>query len=180
MTPPPFHAAKYGPDVAALLTEPRLAGLGPGTPEPEVHVELRRFDPETDLGPAVANTDAARACLAGLWLYFDYLDESHTISQDLGTAEGSFWHAIMHRREPDAWNSKYWWQRVGNHPVIGQLRIHARAVGYEYTTPEAFVEFCERIRGSGDGDEDIARRVQLLEWQLLFDWCYHAATGQTG
>jgi hypothetical protein len=178
----PFHfdPARYGPNVAALLAEPRLAALGPGTPEPEVHVELRRFDSQTDLGAPAADLDAARACLAGLWLYFDYLDESHTISQELETPDGSFWHAIMHRREPDPSNSKYWWRRVGGHPVLDALREHASGIGYTYTTPEAFVDFCERVRDGGSSDEELAQRVQLLEWQLLFDWCGAKAVGRSG
>src|SRR4029079_2010324 len=80
--------------------------------------------------------------------------------------EGSFWHAIMHRREPDPSNSKYWWRLVGPHPALKRLRD----AGVGCTTPEAFVDECERVRGSAD--EDRAKRVQLLEWQLLFDWCW--------
>jgi hypothetical protein len=81
----------------------------------------------------------------------------------------------MHRREPDPSNSKYWWRRVGPHPVLARLRELAPALGYRYTTPEAFVDVCERARGAGGPDEDLARRVQLLEWRLLFDHCYRAA-----
>lgn len=83
----------------------------------------------------------------------------------------------MHRREPDPSNSKYWWRRVGPHPVLGQLRERATALGYTFTSPEAFVDVCERVRGTGSADEDLARRVQLLEWQLLFDHCYRGAAG---
>src|SRR5262245_21856010 len=105
-----FDPTKYGPAVAALVAEPRLANLGPGSPVAAVR-------------PQLAALKLPPLCLAGLWLYFDFLDESHAISQ---TAEGvpdhDFWHAIMHRREPDAGNSKYWWRRVGNHPVLAQLR----------------------------------------------------------
>jgi hypothetical protein len=172
-----FNPTVYGPVVAALMAESRLASLGPGSPEPEVHVELHRFNPQSDLGRPSSDRDAARTCLAGLWLYFDYLDESHTISQDLGTTEGSFWHAIMHRREPDAWNSKYWWRRVGSHPVLSQLTSEAPTLGYHYTNPLDFVDFCERVRDTGTTDETLARQVQLLEWQLLFDHCYRKATG---
>ena len=180
MTPFHFEPRRYGPCVAALVAEPRLAALGPGTPEPDVHVELRRFDPQTDLGAPAVDDDAARACLAGLWRYFDYLDESHTLSQDLETPEGSFWHAIMHRREPDPSNSKYWWRRVGSHPVLEQLREQAPETGYPYSTAEAFVDFCEQVRGSRSPDEERAQRLQLVEWQLAFDWCYGKAIGRAG
>ena len=98
MTPFPT----YGPAVATLLTPERLPELGPGSPNLAVKAALQALD----LSPA---------CRAGLWLLHDFLDQSHTISQDLETKEGSFWHAIMHRREPDASNSKYWWRIVGAH-----------------------------------------------------------------
>ncbi len=158
--PAGFQPDRYGDDVAALLAEPRLAELGPGQPVAAVRPALERLD---RLSPA---------CRAGLWLYFDFLDQSHRLSQDLPTAEGSFWHAIMHRREPDAWNSKYWWRRVGRHPVLDQLQQLAPQLGYTYTSPEAFVDWCEQVRGKGDAAELLARQVQLLEWQLLFDHCY--------
>jgi hypothetical protein len=177
MQPNRFTPRVYGPIVASLVAESRLASLGPGSPEPEVAVELRRFDPLTDLGTTVQDRDAARACHSALWLYFDYLDESHAISQELSTPEGSFWHAIMHRREPDASNSKYWWRQVGNHKVLDLLREHTSELGYNFTSPEAFVDFCERVRGSGSADERTAQQVQLLEWQLLFDCCYRKAVG---
>jgi len=155
----PVPSRNYTPAVAALLAEPRLMPLGPGTPVAGVKSQL-------------AALKLPAACMAGMWLYFDYIDESHTISQDLNTQEGSFWHAIMHRREPDAWNSKYWWRSVGPHQVLEQLREQAPELGYTFTTPEAFVDFCEKVRDSGSADEELAKKVQLLEWQLLFDWCW--------
>jgi hypothetical protein len=112
-----------------------------------------------------------------LWLYYDYLDESHTISQEINTREGSYWHAIMHRREPDPSNSKYWWRQVGSHPVLSQLISEAPTLGYDYTNPLDFVDFCERVRDTGTTDENLAKQVQLLEWQLLFDHCYRKAIG---
>jgi hypothetical protein len=107
-----------------------------------------------------------------MWLYFNFLEESHRLSQDIETPDGSFWHAIMHRREPDADNSKYWWRRVGKHPVLDALRERAPELGYEFTTAAAFVDHCERVRDTGSAEEERAQRVQLLEWQLFFDHCF--------
>ena len=121
----------YPEAIVTLLTPDRVPALGPGSPLPAIRSRLSAFDPFHDLGP-IRNRDAALAVHAGLWLWHDYLDESHIISQSLETAEGSFWHAIMHRREPDAWNSKYWWRKVGSHPVLSQLRQQSPTLGYDY------------------------------------------------
>jgi hypothetical protein len=160
------------PAVAELLAVPVVMPLGPGTPNRAVADALRRL-----AVPAARDEAMARACLAGLWLRFNYFDESHAVSQELHTPEGSAWHAVLHRREPDAANSAYWWRQVGPHPVLDQLVEQSPALGYPYSTPFAFVEFCERVRGRGTADEQLAERVQELEWRLLFDWCYRKAVG---
>src|SRR5688500_4990238 len=98
--------AKLPSEFRPLLAEERLNDLGPGSPNLGMQAQLHQVQRELPTG------DFASACMAGLWLYHDFLDESHAISQDLHTVEGSYWHAIMHRREPDAWNSKYWFRRV--------------------------------------------------------------------
>lgn len=151
--------------VAELLALDHPTALGSGAPASGLRAKI-----------AAACALLPPACAAGLWLRFDFLDASHAISQeDESAPDRNFWHAIMHRREPDAWNSKYWWRRVGAHPVLKQLAEQAPALGYDYTTPEAFVDLCERVRGSGSAEEEVAKRVQQLEWRLLFDYCLRAA-----
>ncbi len=155
----------YPAAVRELLCVDHPVALGPG----------RACEPLRASIAAVC-TELPPSCAAGLWLRFDFLDESHAISQaDESDPDRNFWHAIMHRREPDAWNSKYWFRRVGNHPVLTQLRESAPGVGYAFTSPEAFVDFCERVRDTGREDEAIAQRVQQLEWDLLFAWCWDHA-----
>src|SRR5687768_10504407 len=112
MTLTTFDSFAYGAAVASLLA-PRELAVGPGRPEHAVAQQLRRLDAEAMFAPRrVRDRDMARACLAGLWLYHDFLDESHTLSQCIDTPSGSYWHAIMHRREGDFANSKYWFRRV--------------------------------------------------------------------
>lgn len=123
--------------------------------------------------------------LSGLWLYFSCFDESHRISQDLHTPEGSFWHAIAHRREPDPGNSGYWFRRVGSHPVFPALLQAASEIVDARKTPLklgsqwdplAFIDYCETARTRPGCDEErIAMEIQLAEWQLLFDYCARPA-----
>lgn len=157
--------ADVPPAVAELLAIDHPVALGPGTPLASLRP---RLEAAAKLLPP--------ACAAGLWLRFDFLEESHAISQqDEGNPDRDFWHAIMHRREPDAFNSKYWWRRVGPHPVLHHLRERSPGVGYTFTTPEAFVDLCERVRDAGNADEEVPKKVQQLEWDLLFAWCFERA-----
>lgn len=174
----PFDPHEYGPIVAELLAGPTVPPLGPGKPNAAMREKLVSLTPEKLAGSQkIIDRAAAQCCISGLWLWHNFLDESHTISQEIETAEGSFWHGIMHRREPDYGNAKYWFRRVGSHPVIGQLVEEAPSLGYQFTDPYAFVDFVSRAEGAGNDQKELASRVQQLEWQLLFDFCYRAATG---
>lgn len=110
----------------------------------------------------VSSTQAPPEVLAGLWLYVDDLDRSHAISQGIDTPSGSFWHAIMHRREGDFSNSKYWLRMVGSHPVI-------EAIGYD---PYDFVDACQSDR---DQNSPALVEMQRKEWKALFDQCLGVA-----
>lgn len=125
---------------------------------------------------------APREALGGLWLYFSCFDECHKIVQELKSAEASFWHAILHRQEPDAANSGYWFRCVGAHPVFPDLLVAAKDIAARYPDagfriaqewdPFSFVDFCERARQKpGSLSERAALEIQRAEWQLLFDYC---------
>jgi hypothetical protein len=122
-----FDAAHYGPAMASLLQVAPLNELGPGKPVKAQRENLQALSIESVFVPhKVVDQTMAQACLAGLWLRFDFLDESHSISQEIKAATGSFWHGIMHRREPDYDNAKYWFHRVPEHPVYAPLCAAAK------------------------------------------------------
>jgi len=122
------------------------------------------------------------AALAGLWLRFAEWGRAHAIAQDLPSAEGSYWHAIIHRQEPDGWNSGYWFRRVRLHPVYEQLARDARQLADAHSEarfevkdpwdPFAFIDYCHSPAAkSGTPGEALALQIQEAEWCLLFDWC---------
>src|SRR5580704_806309 len=51
--------------------------------------------------------------VAGLLLIAGCWSEAHDVASELDTPEGSYWHALIHRMEPDTWNSNYWFRSVG-------------------------------------------------------------------
>ena len=140
----------------------------------------------------VKRADDGEAMLAGLWLWHDWLDESHTIAQKLHGATGSFWHAIMHRREGDFANAKYWYARCADHPVLASLNAQASAIVNPLPAdtpilrltahgwnPGAFVDFVEQVhKKPNDPRYRVAAALQQLEWRVLFEHCTRAAAGQ--
>lgn len=94
---------KIAPLFAALPQSEAMGILLPRHPQPASEI----VEGLEGLPPLVA---------AALWLYVDDLDRSHALSQSIETEAGAFWHGIMHRREGDFWNSKYWFRRAGTLP----------------------------------------------------------------
>jgi hypothetical protein len=167
-----------------------LPALGPGKPHTEHFALLKSIDEQRLFaGAKVQNRELAQCCLAGVWLLYDYLDESHAISQDIQTIEGSYWHGIMHRREPDYGNAKYWFHRVPQHPIFVPLAAEARRLADAAAIDEpahflreqaqwdvdAFVDLCQAIARGRSTSEHLAREVALAEWRLLFTHCYTGA-----
>jgi hypothetical protein len=117
-----------------------------------------------------ASLDSSRRAIAlcGLWLLAGDLDKSHSISQVQDSAEGSFWHGIMHRREGDFGNAKYWFRRVGPHPVLELLNQFADEA---YQDPFDFVDQCSRAVRKGGEAYQRCQRAQWIEWQALMAHC---------
>ena len=104
-----------------LLATPEPPALGPqrraGTlSEPDLSSALETLLSRRQFSPR--QRELLRALLL---LWHDHLDAAHTLAQASETADGNFIHAILHRREPDSSNSKYWWRSVGNHPCFQEM-----------------------------------------------------------
>lgn len=142
------------------------------------------------------SAELAPAAIAGLWLLVGEIDLSHDISQTLESSTGSYWHGIMHRREGDFGNAKYWMRRASGHPAIKELASHIASVAGEnaiavlapqptYTVigrgltdsdslATSLVDLCQLAVESQPAVErkpEFYSELQLIywwEWQLLF------------
>jgi hypothetical protein len=183
-----FDPTRYSPAIAELLREPWLPPLDAGTLNDDFLDRLKALTNDDAFYPRqVRDRGMADACRAGLYLYHNSLDESHKISQELHTPTGSYWHALMHRREPDYENAKYWFRRVGDHPVYEPLRLAAAELAGDAPPsaaflcrqsawePFAFVDLCAAVLVGQAPCEELCRQIQKCEWELLFDWCYRQA-----
>ena len=146
------------------------------TPMPLIAAESGLFPGVQPFGKtAFKNCRLPDETRAGLLLYAGFGKDSHSVSQDLSTPEGSYWHAIYHRMEPDDWNSNYWFRQVGRHSIEEQLKKSSIEAGWNpgknWDHPH-FVEFISAARtGSNPANKALAVKIQHIEWQLLFDHC---------
>lgn len=167
-----FEPTDFGPAFAPLLAIDRRRSLNSGNADTAARNELNRLSTESAFAhTTIADHDLASCCISGVWLLHDFLDESHTISQAIETPEGSYWHAIMHRREGDFSNAKYWFRRVGSHEVFQRIAEQTN----EPYDPFAFVDRVQAALRGKPADCQACIDIQQLEWELLFDTCYRRA-----
>jgi hypothetical protein len=191
-----FDPNAYGPVFAPLLDVGRRRPLDAGHPSRAaalkgLSIEEAFAHVDANGRSLAADRDLGDCCVAAVWLMHDFLDESHSISQRIDTPEGSYWHAIMHRREGDFSNAKYWYRRVEGHPVldtVGQrlaefaynLALGVQSVMMQsfrdsFWNPFEFVDLCEFAVREKSYTQEFCLDVQQVEWEALFNYCYHAS-----
>ncbi len=174
------------PEFLQLLDTPDTASLGPEPRPGRKSVE----EIEASLSPIFAagrySSTTAGLIRSLVLLWHDHLDESHEISQNFSSPDGSYVHGIMHRREPDYSNAKYWFHRMGWHPIFPKIakcakgtdktneekRILSTVITVGVTAadewdPFAFIDACQRARQTAPAEAEYLRKLQVMEFAIL-------------
>ena len=170
-------------EMKRLLDTAEPAGLGPDRRASALTVD--ELDNELRGALSAQLTPAVKDLFrATIYLWHDHLDEAHRIAQEIETQDGSQVHAMMHRREPDYGNAKYWFRRVGGHPAYlclavrvseylekeGESDLHSRLVPNKMWDPFAFVDAVEDAEeGQIKSKVDDLRAVQKLEFECFLE-----------
>lgn len=153
-------------DTAGLATLDR--GPRPGIADAAT---IRRLLAVTVRGLTEERRDATLA-LALLW--HDHFDDAHQLCQaHEGHPECDFVHALLHRREGDFANAKYWFGEVGPHPLDLPLAQAAQALGRADLLergrwrPAAMVDACAAALRGDQAARALVMELQAVEFHAL-------------
>lgn len=185
------------PFVERLVTRPALPPLVPTEPwDVDLAVTVMGMSAEALFRPGTVRRPEFAACVkSGLLLWNDAMDASHTVSQEIHNETGSYWHAIMHRREPDYSNALYWFHKVEAHTLFAGVREAALELAAERQQapevlrlmaaiesvaawdPRRCVQWCEAAAAptADPAVRDWLQALQLCEMQLLLAWSIRKA-----
>jgi hypothetical protein len=162
-----------------FLRDGLLRKLIPSEPlDRELVRRIRAADDATLSGAGTIGNPATFALVRGGLLYaVDAVEEAHAIFQEAKGDLGSYWHGMMHRREGDFDNARYWFSRAGALPVFGTLHhaasLHSAMMARQSNwDPYLLTGQCEQARfGETEGLDEVVA-LQRVEFDELFDYCW--------
>lgn len=199
---------KLGEAIDRLRSRPHVPLFTAEVWDAELDRKLRAAEPEALFsGREVRDPHAAAAALAGLHLWNDAFDASHSLCQGISTATGSYWHGLCHRREghrgdgleSNLRNSRYWFRQVGSHPTFplvyeSALRVlDSAGAGFRWATeaagqlraadrwdPNALIDWFAQADAQvlSPQSQALLEEIQWREIDTLIDWCGREALGE--
>lgn len=124
-------------------------------------------------------TDAKTFALVrgGLLYTVDDLDAAHRIFQDNSSDLGSYWHGMMHRREGDFDNARYWFRRAGRLPIFDRMHGAAANLSANMAKQSSWDAYlltgmCEQAKFGDTEAIPECVRLQRVEFGQMLDYCW--------
>jgi hypothetical protein len=146
----------------------------------EVWRRLKEADDTTIAGAPIGVPQAFAVVRGGLLYALDDLHGCHEFFQDTASDLVGYWHGMMHRREADFDNARYWFRRAGSMPFFNTLHRRASEVSTHMTKQLSwdaylFTGECEQHRFGADSTEGELARLQRAEFDVVFDYTWRQA-----
>jgi hypothetical protein len=146
----------------------------------EVWRRVRDADDATIAGGPIGDAASFGLVRGGLLYALDDLDGSHQYFQDQSSDLGSYWHGMMHRREGDFDNARYWFRRAGTLPFFDNAHHAAAQFSADMAKqsgwdPYLFTGLCEQHRFGADDEANELARLQRAEFDVVFDYTWRQA-----
>jgi hypothetical protein len=146
--------------------------------------QFRSMDDATLAGGKAVKDPAQFALIRGAILYaLDELDTAHQIFQDDPSELGSYWHGMMHRREGDFDNARYWFRRAGRLTLFPTM--HAASSGASPTMarqetwdPYLLTGQCEQVRFGAHELTQECQRLLRVEFDALLAYSWEKGLGE--
>ena len=129
-------------------------------------------------GQAIVEPSMFALVRGGLLYAIDAIDESHVVVQGIDGDVSAYWHGMIHRREGDFDNARYWFRRAGALTFFGELHRRASQVASVFAAqsnwdPYLFTGLCEQDKFGDTEMRDQLVKLQRIEFDAIFDyvWC---------
>lgn len=143
-----------------------------------------RETPDADLlagAPPAGDASFVPLVRAGMFYHHNALEDAHRLVQEASGDAAAYWHAMIHRRERDFENARYWLRRAGEQPAFAEMQARAADVsphmGRQMSwDPYLLVNLAEQLRfGAAELEAEVVG-LGRVEFEVFFDYCFRQAT----
>jgi hypothetical protein len=146
--------------------------------------QFRSMDDATLAGGKAIKDPAQFTLVRGAILYaLDELDAAHQIFQEDHSELGSYWHGMMHRREGDFDNARYWFRRAGRLTLFHAMHAASRGVSSTMSRQETWDPYlltgeCEQVRFGAHELTQECQRLLRVEFDVLLAYSWEKGVGE--
>lgn len=162
-----------------FLHEGLLEKLTPSEPlSYDLLIRLREADDAAlSGGRAILRPEIFALVRGGLFYAIDAIHEAHKFFQDAPGDLGAYWHGMMHRREGDFDNARYWFRRAGALPCFAAMHRTAGEFSADMARQPSWDPYlltgeCERARFGAEENGVALALLQRAEFAGVFDYTW--------